>query len=91
MPETIKTPANIPRISRVVKFWPYRTWSPAPAMVTALMAKIEDLRAVDDFRETLAAITSPACPHAHVANHTTWEVVLQRGSTTASATSTGCR
>lgn len=91
MPE-IKTPPNMPRIVRVIKFWPYRHFfdqskrngRPSRQLYRASYSRQDDpdsYRELDAFREQLAAITSPERPMNHIDNHSGWEVELKNGTT----------
>lgn len=91
MPE-IKTPPNMPRIARVIKFWPYRHFFDSKRregrQTTQLYRKSFDyqqppevIAELETFREQLAAITSPERPMNHIDNHSGWEVELKNGTT----------
>ena len=88
----IKTPPNMPRIARVIKFWPYRHFfdhKRREGRPTTQLYRMpfdyqqppEVIQALEKFREQLAAITSPERPDYHIDNHSGWEVELKNGTT----------
>jgi hypothetical protein len=91
MPE-IKTPPNMPRIAKVIKFWSYRTFFDATRrggrpgstqlyrMSFDIRQKPEVAEELETFREQLAAVTSPEYPQGHIDNHSGWEVELKNGT-----------
>lgn len=88
----IKTPSNMPRIAKVIKFWPYRYFfdrkerdeRPTVQLYRKKFSRHEDRNGYEELetlRLQLAAVTSPERPDHHIDNHSGWEVELVNGTT----------